>query len=510
MSKWTSGYVADVEYTSGYYQELNPNRVKLAFLNKGLIPPEIRTACELGFGQGVSTNIHAAASVCSWYGTDFNPSQAGFARQLAALAGVNAQLYDESFAEFSERELPDFDYIGLHGVMSWISDENRKVIVEFIKKRLKVGGVLYISYNTLPGWSSFEPIRHIMSSHSQLFAGAATGIVPRIENALGFTQKLISTNPIFTQANTHVEGKFQQIKNQSRDYLAHEYFNRDWQPMHFGTMAQWLEPAKLTYACSAHYIDHLDVAHLTAEQQSFLADIHDPLFKQTVRDFMVNQQFRRDYWVKGARRLSPLDQTELLKVQRFVMTAALSEVSLKVEGSLGDAILSENIYAPILELMSDYKVRSMMQIEDALKGKAINMAQLTQAILVLCGKGAFSSAQDDQTITYAKPFTDNLNLYLVRKARDCNDINYLASPVTGGGLPVGRFQQLFILAIQQGMNKAEEWASFVSQILNAQGHKIVKDGQQLVTPEEHMAELTKQAHEFAAKKLPILKALQIV
>ena len=64
MNDWTSGYVADIGYTYGYYPELNPQRVKLAFLKAGLVAPNIRTACELGFGQGISTNIHAAASVC--------------------------------------------------------------------------------------------------------------------------------------------------------------------------------------------------------------------------------------------------------------------------------------------------------------------------------------------------------------------------------------------------------------------------------------------------------------
>ena len=37
--------------------------VKLAFLNAGLALPATGTACELGFGQGVSANIHAAASL---------------------------------------------------------------------------------------------------------------------------------------------------------------------------------------------------------------------------------------------------------------------------------------------------------------------------------------------------------------------------------------------------------------------------------------------------------------
>ena len=160
MTDWTSGYVADIGYTYGYYQELNPQRVKLAFLNASLVAPEFGTACELGFGQGLSANLHAAASVCSWHGTDFNPSQAGFAQELAAASGADAHLYDEAFDEFAKRDMPEFDYIGLHGIWSWISDKNRAVIVDFIRKKLKVGGVLYISYNTLPGWGTFAPMRH--------------------------------------------------------------------------------------------------------------------------------------------------------------------------------------------------------------------------------------------------------------------------------------------------------------------------------------------------------------
>ena len=126
MSDWTAGYVADIGYTYGYYAELNPQRVKLAFTNQGLVFPEVGAACELGFGQGLSANVQAAASVTQWHGTDFNPSQAGFAQELAAASATGAKLYDEAFDEVCNRpDLPDFDYIGLHGIWSWISDENR-------------------------------------------------------------------------------------------------------------------------------------------------------------------------------------------------------------------------------------------------------------------------------------------------------------------------------------------------------------------------------------------------
>jgi SAM-dependent methyltransferase len=509
MNDWTSGYVADIGYTYGYYLELNPQRVKLAFLNAGLVAPEFGTACELGFGQGLSANIHAAASVCSWHGTDFNPAQAGFAQELASVSGANAHLFDEAFDEFSKRDMPDFDYIGLHGIWSWISDENRQVIVDFIRKKLKVGGVLYISYNALPGWGTFGPMRHLMTEHAEIIGADGVGIVSRIDSALDFTEKLLATNPLFSRSNPLVAERISKIKDQNRHYLAHEYFNRDWHPMHFATMAKLMESAKLTYACSAHYLDYIDAANLTPKQQTFLAEIHDPLFKQTVLDFMVNQQFRRDYWVKGARRLTSLDQVQGLREQRLLMTAHRANVTLVATGFLGEANLTESIYAPVLDIMADHKVRSVTQIEQAVKDAGITFAQLIQVFLVLCGNGTLNAVQDDTAITKAKKHTDKLNNHLMLKARSSNEISYLSSPVTGGGVIVGRFQQLFLLVLQQGKKKPEEWAIFVAQILAAQGEKIVKDGKPLETAEEQLAELVNQANEFYEKQLPILKALQI-
>jgi len=510
MNDWTSGYVADIGYTYGYYLELNPLRVKLAFLSAGLVAPEFGTACELGFGQGLSANMHAAASICSWHGTDFNPSQAGFAQELATVSGANAHLYDEAFDEFAKRDMPEFDYIGVHGIWSWISDENRQVIVDFIRKKLKVGGVLYISYNTLPGWGTFAPMRHLMTEHAEVIGADGVGIVSRIDGALAFTEKLLATNPLFARANPLINEKINKITGQNRHYLAHEYFNRDWHPMHFATMAKWMESAKLTYACSAHYLEHLDAANLTAEQQAFLKDIHDPMFKQTVRDFMVNQQFRKDYWVKGARTLTPLEQAEQLREQRFVMSVYRPDVSLKVSGSLGEVALTESIYAPILDLMSDFKTRTLDQMEQLVKDKGIKSGQLSQAVLVLCGNGTLSAVQDETAISKAKKHTAKLNTHLMLKARSGNDVTYLASPVTGGGVNVGRFHQLFLMALEHGKKKPEEWAGFVAEILAAQGQKIVKEGKPLETAEEQLAELTTNANEFALKSLPIYKALQIV
>jgi hypothetical protein len=127
----------------------------------------------------------------------------------------------------------------------------------------------------------------------------------------------------------------------------------------------------------------------------------------------------------------------------------------------------------------------------------------------MCGNGTLSAVQDETAIIKAKKHTDKLNTNLMLKARSSNDISYLSSPVTGLGYRIWRFQQLFVLALQQGNKKPEDWANYVSEILNAQGQKIIKEGKQLETQEEQLLEINTQANEFAVKLLPILKALQI-
>jgi SAM-dependent methyltransferase len=510
MTDWSAGYIADIGYTYGYYTELNPMRLALPFLNAGLTVPEVGTACELGFGQGLSANLHAAASVTSWHGTDFNPAQAGFAQELARSCGNGAQLFDDSFADFCQRpDLPEFDFIGLHGIWSWISDANRRVIVDFVRRKLKVGGVLYISYNTLPGWAAFAPMRHLMTEHAETLGAEGRGIVNRLEGAIEFADRLLSTNPAFSRANPQVSERIHKLKDQNRHYLAHEYFNRDWHPMHFATLADWLDAAKVQFACSANLLDAIDALNLTDEQQAFLNEIPDPMFRQSVRDFMVNQQFRKDYWVKGARRLDPLSQAEQLRAQRVVLTTAPAQVPLKVTGALGEAGLSETVYPPILQALSDHTPKTLAQLEQTLAPQGLTFAQVRQAILVLIGAGHVSPAREETSLAKARKVSDRLNAQLLQRARGSHDIGYLASPVTGGGIAVGRFQQLFLLARQHGHKRPEDWARFAWNLLSLQGQRILKDGQPLDSAEDNLAELTAQAQTFSEQSLPILRAVQV-
>ena len=68
MVDFNDGYLKGIDYTYDYFRELNPLSARLAMLNAGYAVPVSSpgACCELGFGFGVSTNIHAAGSGNEW------------------------------------------------------------------------------------------------------------------------------------------------------------------------------------------------------------------------------------------------------------------------------------------------------------------------------------------------------------------------------------------------------------------------------------------------------------
>ena len=505
MSDWTSGYVAEVDYSFGYYAELNPMRARLALLNAGLAAPRTAVACELGFGQGVSVNVHAAVSSAVWWGTDFNPAHAASARDMAAVSGSGANLFDDAFSDFLARpDLPDFDMVGIHGVWSWISDENRAAIVEFLRRKLKPGGVAYVSYNTLPGHSGMVPLRHMMVRHAEAMEGAGRGLTSRIDAAIAFAERLVAVSPSFTNANPQTAERLKRIRGEDRHYVAHEYFNRDWRPMHFGEAADLLAGAKLSFACSARFLGQLNALNLTADQIACLDAIPDVSLRETARDFMTNQQFRCDYFVKGPRRLSNLDRQAALRSERFLLMTPRDKVSLTAVGPVGEVALRADIYAPILDALSDHRPKAF----DALLAlnPGVGVAWLLEALTVLVDRGDVCMAQDDAGIDAARPSAGQLNAWLNARARWDERIGVLASPVTGGGVTVSRFEKLFLLARSEGKSTPAEMGAFAWACLADQGQRVIADGKVIEDADGNLSELTRQAAAFDDNRLAILRA----
>jgi len=510
---WSEGYVTGVGYTHGYYRETSPVFQRFCLLMRGLACRDTREEaahCELGFGQGVSVAINAASNPGLFAATDFNPAHAANAGTLASHTGGNLRIYDDSFEQLLERgDLPQFDSISLHGVWSWVSRDNHRLIARFAARHLRPGGVFYVSYNCFPGWAPNYPLRQVFAAHDR-YAPGPPDIARRIDAALTFSDALLAAGPLFARASSGVGEKLRQIHGQDRGYLAHEYFNRDWNCMYFAEMAETLAEAKLDFATTAEPMDVADSVNLTAQGIAFLGGIEHPILREQMRDYFVNQQFRKDLYLRGIRRMTAAEQREQTLAARLVLLRPVDSIPMTVVSPQGQGALHEALFRPLLaELPAlDYAPKSFGDLMRVLPGFAL--AQVAAAGAVLVGAGHAAPCHAEPIVQDVRQNCASLNAHLIERARTHDDVNYLASPVIGGGVPVGRFQQLFLLARSRGCEQPAEWARFTRDLLAGQGQVLVKDGKPLAAPEENLAELTARAVAFAREQLPILRAVGIV
>ncbi len=510
--EWTSGYVAEIDYTHGYYREMNPAHLRFALISRGFAPPpasDIRYL-ELGFGQGLSLNIHAASTRGQFWGTDFNPAQAANAQALAAATGSGSHVLDDGFAELLARDdLPQFDYICAHGVWSWVSDENRDTMVALMRKRLKLGGALYLSYNALPGWSQSMPLRALMKLHEDIAGSQEKGIADRINNAIGFGEAVDAAGALYFRQAPAARERLKSLKGKPVNYLAHEYFNRDWKPMYFADVAKMLENAKLSFAGSSNLLDHVDAVNLNDAARNFLAGIAHPMLRETARDYLLNQVFRRDIYLRGARRLTIAERNALLSETRVVLLTLPDEIPMKLTSPLGEINLAEQIYKPLLQTLAadNYKPKSLSEIAAA--RPETNQAQIVQAITLLIGANHLGVAQSAAEEQACRANAQRFNSHVLARARQVSEINYLASPVLGGGVTVQKLPQMFMLAQAEGAKTPAALAKAVYAMMNALGQKIFKDGKPLDGDDAHLAQLTEDAKAHQ-RRMPLMQALGVV
>lgn len=509
---WSQGYFTGLNYTFGYYPELSPAMLRLGCLCRG-VEARVGSApsyLELGFGQGMSINVHAAGSSGSYWGCDVNPAQTAEARRLSEASGADLKLFDESFEEFATRsDLPEFDIITLHGIWSWVSQANRATIKQILRRRLRPGGIVYISYNCLPGWAPIVPIRHLMSLY-QRQSGEMSGSTQVIEAALQFAKEIADVGSMFFKQNPIAGHHFSDLARQDRNYIAHEYLNADWHVDHFSDVAESLAEAKLTFVGSARFLDDFDALQLSPEGQAHIAKFINPLIRETVRDHLVNRRFRSDIFVKGPRKLSNLEQREAWHSQAFVLSVPADEIPKKITSARGDIELPAALYDPLIEVFAtDLKhIKRVGDLARHPKLSGIEFPQLIESLVVLTGAGFLQPAEEptDRALDQCHA----LNRYIVQRARVNTDLRHLVSPVTGCAIGVPHMIQLFIQALDKGAEGAEELATHVWEFLEEVGERLMKQGQKIESDSENMAELRILAERFLKTGLPTLQSLRIV
>jgi len=319
VSERAAGYVTELPYTPGYHPGLDPAFVVRRLGELGHPAPAIARACELGFGRGINLAIHAVAGRAHWWGNDLLPEHVAGVRALTRGLTDRLQITAASFAEWRAcPDLPTFDFIGLHGVWSWVSADNRRQLVDFIDERLAPGGVVYVSYNVLAGWKGVLPLREFLWREAERPEHRGRPLAERIELALQAALRHVASDPPELADDRNFERHLRRLRHQRKAYLAHEYFNRDWAPMRFSEVAAALEARGLVYAGQV-LGDEARPRDAAAEDE---------------RDRWLQRSFRRDLWLRpapgGASKPFARDTAVGVERARIAATAVLNDRLLQL------------------------------------------------------------------------------------------------------------------------------------------------------------------------------------
>lgn len=375
MTGWSSGYVTDVAYMSGYYPQQSPRAMAVSALLNGVATDildgggldrvgldsrgsgigETLSYLEVGSGQGFGA-IALAASNPGWRVTavDFNPGHVAHARRYASDAGVAnitfleadlAALTDDQFAAM----IPEADVVSLHGVWSWVAPNVRAGIVRLLRGRVRAGGLVHVSYNAAPAWQGAIALQRIIREFGTRLA---TRSDRQASAGLGIARELHAAKAMGIAPSPFAEHILQRLATLSPEYLAHEYMNESWTPCFHADVADALADARLDYVGSVELTENIADLMLTEPQRALYDRFDDPRLRELIKDVCIGRGLRHDLYVRGARRLGKNVRDAALCNLTVALSVPPEQFRYEVDMPVGKATLGAAFYKPVVQALT--------------------------------------------------------------------------------------------------------------------------------------------------------------
>jgi SAM-dependent methyltransferase len=516
MAQWDDGYVTDVTYTSNFYREITPSWLALTGLLLGHRPPDLAAPfsyADLGCGNGFTSLVIAAACPhAEVWGFDFNPAHVEFANGLAARAGLtNVRFVESSFADLEaapDSELPDFDIMVSHGVLSWISPANRKHLIGAVAKRLKPGGLVYLSYNVTTGWTGMVPVRMLMRMLTTASPERTDLAVPGV---LDFVDRLKQAGASFFTANPALENRLTDIRKQDARYIAHEYLNQDWHPLMFTEVAGEMLEAKCRYIGSATLAENIDTVSVPPNVVPILAETRDPYLRETLRDLGCAQTFRRDLYRKGIAPMPAAEQQMLLDNLTLAgMGMAVPEGGITFATPIGNVTGRPEVYEPLLSILEAGTLSvPQARVVPAFAGRAL--VELIQAFTLLVAGGYAHPMLPGGGAAARHEAARRLNLAIAQANANAADLPRLAAPAIGSAIGADILETLLVGELLDG--KPADVGALAAQLvglLGRSGRSVQRDGKPVSDAGETLQIVTEAVVGLLERRMPLLRRLGVL
>lgn len=443
-------YLTETDYVGTFHREMTPAWLGTVATALGHAPADASGGlryCDLGCGPGLGTVLMVAANPAAHFtAIDANPRHVAQARALVSAAEIgNVDVMEADFsalAAATERRRGPFDIIALHGVFSWIPEQQRRDVVALIDRWLAPGGLVYLHYMAHPGLASFAAGQVLLRRFAATRAGDAG---TRTRDGLDFLQRLADAGAGFFVAHPEERQRIANARKQDPRYLAHEFLNPTWQPLHVAEVMEAFADIGCTYLGSADPSENIDALSLPGGTAGVLAEIADPALRETVKDFARNQSYRRDIYRRAGTALPPRAHMEALgRVTLARLPHAPRKGGLTFDTRIGPIEGSAELFSPLLAaLAAEGRIGFRALARQLPFARAPSL--LNQAFQMLawsaCAHPLLSDGADPAPAL-------RLNRQLACHVLETKETQgWLAAPAVGSALPADRAQLAAFLAL---------------------------------------------------------------
>lgn len=272
----------------------------------GLSPAPASTARILEIGSSYGGNLISQALFypqATFTGIEIAPTQVSVGKTYIDQLGItNLDLLEGDVNE-SHEHLGTYDYIIAHGFYSWVDEETKDNFLRLCKEHLAENGILYMSYNTYPGWHKMDSVRALLE-----FANKDVDTLNHREKVRHGKTVASKLGALMLEYDTvkNQQGPFLQSLRQTLQkqdcYVGHDHLEPVNTPVYFHQCMDHMAEHGFTYLCDCD----LNLSFPAVYDETLRTKLqelapHDPLAREQYIDFMLNTAFRKSLFThKGA------------------------------------------------------------------------------------------------------------------------------------------------------------------------------------------------------------------
>jgi len=323
-------------YASFAYPQCAPEQLQAVAWLHGLRAPVPATARVLELGCSSGGNLipvalrfpRAHALGLDISGTDIAHGQDWIRR----LDLDNVELREADLLELDPASLGQFDYIVCHGLYSWVPRTAQDAMLAICRRALAPEGVVYVSYNTYPGWKSRELIRDAMLLHCSDRTDAGERLA-YARAMVGFLREVAARDSVLART---VEENIKILSRTGADYLAHDYLEPDNHPCYLRDFLAHAGRHGLIYLGESEPSRSVPAnygARIAAALSTSFGD--DRVRREQYLDFAVNRSFRQTLLVHEAQaaRIAPAIRRERLRDLHLSAHLPCHDGATRLDGS---------------------------------------------------------------------------------------------------------------------------------------------------------------------------------